>query len=103
MEVEFAAIRVAADVVKLSNQILDNIANFPKPTTLKTDRSWFGLIEQVAWSYSIGDTMTNFRGLVKPTLKTWTWTPTLQEEFRKAKEAIVRRVKNGAMTYNILN
>ena len=43
--------------------------------------------------------MTNFRDLVKPMVKTWVWTPTLYEEFRKAKEEIVRRVKNEVKTY----
>ena len=43
MEVEFTRFRVTADGVKPSNQILDNIANFTKPTTLKTARRWFGL------------------------------------------------------------
>ena len=101
MEVEFAGFRVMADGVKPSNQILDSIQNFPEPTTLKEVRCWFGLIKQVAWSYSNGDTMTNFRDLVKPTVKMWVWSPTLREEFKKAKEEIVRIVKNGVKTYDI--
>ena len=44
--------------------------------------------------------MTNFRDLVKLTVKTWSWTPTLSEEFKRAKEEIKRRVKNGVKTYN---
>ena len=101
MEVEFAGFRVTADGVKPSNKILHDIENFPEPTTLKEARRWFGLIEQVAFAHSIGDTMTNFRDLVKPTCKTWSWTPTLQEEFKGAKEEIVRRVKNGVKMYSI--
>ena len=34
-------------------------------------------------------------------VKKWVWTPTLHEEFRKAKEEIVRRVKNKVKTYDI--
>ena len=68
MEVEFAGFRVMKDGVKPSCQILDNITNFPEPMILKEARRWRGLIEQVAWSYSIGDTMTNFKDLVKPTV-----------------------------------
>ena len=60
-------------------------ADFPEP------------IEQVVWSYSIGDTMNNFRDLVKLTIKT----PSLREEFRKAKEEIINRVKDGAKSYDI--
>merc|ERR1712082_351871 len=101
MEVEFAGFRVTADGVKPSRQILEDISNFPEPTTLKEARRWFGLIEQVSYAFSIGDTMKNFRDLVKPTVKTWSWTPTLQEEFRGAKAEIVRRVENGVKMYDI--
>ena len=45
--------------------------------------------------------MTNFRDLVKPTVKTWVWTPTLRVEFQKANEDIVKRVKSGVKTYDI--
>ena len=48
MKVEFAGFRVTADGVKPSEEILKEIANFPKPTSLKEARRWFGLIEQVA-------------------------------------------------------
>ena len=38
------------------------------------------------------------RTSVKFTVKTWTWTPSFKEEFQKAKEEIVNRVKNGVKT-----
>ena len=103
LEVEFAVFRVTADGVKPSESILRDIVNFPEPTTIREARRWFGLIEQVAWSHSIGDTMTSFRDLVKPTNKTWQWTPSLRDEFKKAKEEIIVRVKDGVKTYNITN
>ena len=45
--------------------------------------------------------MENFHDLTKPKVKTWQWTPTLREEFRKAKEEIISRVKEGVKTYDI--
>jgi len=75
--------------VKPSHQILEDIVNFPKPTTHKEARHWFGTIEQVTWSYAISDTMTNFRDLQRPKAK-WKWTPELREEFKKAKDEIVK-------------
>ena len=48
LEVEFAGFRVTADEVKPSESILKDIAEFPEPTTLREERRWFGLIEQVA-------------------------------------------------------
>ena len=95
LEVELAGFRVTMNGVKPSNDILKDIANFPEPTTLKAARSWFGLIEQKVWSYTIKDTMTNFRDLVKPSVKIWQWTESLKREFKEAKEEIINRVKDG--------
>ena len=99
-EVKFAGFRVTAEGIKPSEQILKDIAE-PEPTTLKEARRWFGLIEQVAWSHSIGDAMNNFRDLVKPTNKTWEWNVTLRNEFKLVKEEIIRRVKDGVKYYDV--
>merc|ERR1712082_3524 len=101
LEVEFAGFRVMEDGIKPSESLLKDIRDFPEPLTLKEARRWFGLIEQVAWSYSIGDTMDNFRDLTKPTCKTWAWTPTLREEFANSKKEIISRVENGVKTYDL--
>ena len=45
--------------------------------------------------------MTNFRDLVRPTVKTWSWTLSLREEFQKAKKEIINRVKDGVKFYNL--
>ena len=71
MEVEFARFRITTDGVKPSDKILKDISIFLEPTSLKEARRWFGRIKQVAWSCAIGNTMTSFTDLVKPTVKTW--------------------------------
>merc|ERR1712082_353633 len=101
MEVEFAGFRVTRDGIKPSESLLKDIREFPEPLTIKDARRWFGLIEQVAWSYAIGDTMVNFHEMTKPTCKTWQWTPTLREEFNKSKMEIIRRVEDGVKTYDL--
>ena len=100
-DVEFAGFQVTESGIKPSKEILRNISEYPAPTTLTDARSWFGLIEQVAWAYSISDTMTNFRDLTKPTVKTWQWTDALQAEFEAAKLEILRRVEDGVRTFDV--
>ena len=39
--------------------------------------------------------------MTKPTVKMWVWTPTLRDEFRKSKEEIISRVKEGVTMYDI--
>ena len=83
-EVEFAGFRVTEDGVKPSRQILDNIANFPEPSTLKEARRWFGTVEQVAYAYSDSKLMANFRALQQPKVR-FVWTPELRKEFQDAR------------------
>ena len=45
--------------------------------------------------------MNNFRDLVKPTNKTWEWNASLRDEFKLAKEEIIRRVKDGVRYYDM--
>ena len=45
--------------------------------------------------------MNNFRDLIKPTNKTWQWTPMLRDDFRMAKEEIITRVKDGVKCYDV--
>ena len=59
------------------------------------------LIEQVTWSYSIGNTMRNFRNLVTPSVKMWLLTPILTEEFQKANQEIINRVKDSVEANDI--
>ena len=92
-EVEFSGFRVTADGIKPGEQILKDIAEFPEPTTLKEARRWFGLIEQVAWSHLIGDTMNNFRDLVKPLNKTWEWNALLREMSSNYKYYNMKKLK----------
>ena len=78
LEVKFVGFKVTANRVKPSDEILEDTPEFPEPVTITEAKWWFGLIEQVAWAHAIGDTMINFRDLVKRTPKTWTWNATLK-------------------------
>ena len=40
-----------------SQSMIQAILNFPVPGTITDTRSWFGLISQVAWAYSLGPVM----------------------------------------------
>ena len=100
-DVDFAGFTVTEDGIKPNKKMLDEISSFPEPTNITEARSWFGLIEQVAWSYTIKDTMSNFRDLLKPSgHRSWNWTEDLRREFQEAKKEIVRRVEEGVKTFN---
>ena len=67
--VDFARLRITPNGIEPSESILNAIKNFPTPKNITDARSWFGLVNQVAWAYSIGPVMLPFRELVKRNTK----------------------------------
>ena len=63
--VEFAGFEVTADGYRPTKKILNSIANFLVPTDLTGIRSWFGLVQQVAYAFSKTEVMARFRKLQK--------------------------------------
>ena len=48
-----------------TDSMLEAILNFQIVRTLTDVRSWFGLVNQVAWGYSLDPVMLSFCDLVK--------------------------------------
>ena len=65
-EVEFAGLTINNDGITPAKAILAAISDFPVPADLTSARSWFGLVNQVSWAYSISPIMELFRDLIKP-------------------------------------
>ena len=63
--VEFVSLKIMSSGILQSDHILTAIQDFPTPKTLTDARSWFGLVNQVAWAYAISPVMQPFRDLVK--------------------------------------
>ena len=97
-EVDFAGLRVTDDGILPSDSILKSIADFPVPRNLERARAWFGLVNQVAWAYSISPIMEPFRELIKPNNK-FHWTTELDELFEKSKIEILNKVKDGVKSF----
>ena len=64
--VQFAGFEIGPTTVKPARKFTRAIAEFPTPTSTTDVRSWFGLVNQVAYSFSRADVMTPFRDLLKP-------------------------------------
>ena len=76
-----------------------SIEEFPTPKNIGDVRSWFGLINQVAFTFSKGAVMAPFRDLLKPSVK-FEWTGELDTAFRESKVEIVRMVKDGVKMFD---
>ena len=98
-EVDFLGFKITMDSIKPNPEYLQAILEFPRPRDITGVRSWFGLIQQVAYAFSNTDMMLPFRNLLKPSTD-FLWTQELQESFEKSKEEIVKAVENGVKIYD---
>ena len=98
-EVDFLGFRITMDSIKPSSEYLKAITEFPRPKDITGVRSWFGLIQQVAYAFSSSEVMLIFRKLLKPTTE-FLWTQELQDCFEKSKEVIVEAVERGIKIYD---
>ena len=100
---EFAGLDVTLDEVKPCSKFLESIRSFPRPNSLSEARSFFGLVNQVAYSFSMSSVMEPFRYLLRP--DSWSascvWTDDLVEKFNLAKEEIVKSVTNGVKNFDV--
>ena len=97
--VEFAGLHLTKDGIQPNEKILKAIKDFPTPSDITGARSWFGLVNQVAWAYSMQDTMQPFRDLVKPKA-TFYWDQQLEDLFNQSKDVIIAKVIEGIRTFD---
>ena len=97
--VEYAGFWVGWDSIQPTPKYIKNILDFPTPKNISDVRSFFGLVNQVAYAFSKGVIMAPFRELLKPDNK-FSWTEELDESFIAAKQEIVRLVKDGVMMFD---
>ena len=99
-EVDFAGFTITSTGMRPMDQILSAIEHFPTPTNITGARSWFGLVNQVAYAFSMADEMLPFRELLKRGAQ-WYWDDNLDKLFTKSKAMIVQLVKNGVRSFEI--
>ena len=98
-EVEYAGFLVGMNSIQPTPKYLQSILDFPTPKNISDIRSWFGLVNQVAYAFAKGTMMAPFRELLKPATK-FDWTPELHEAFENSKVEIVRLVRDGVKMFD---
>ena len=98
--VQFGGLQITSLGVSHSESMLNAILNFPVPKTITDARSWFGLVNQLAWAYSLSPIMLPFRDLVKKSSR-FSWNQTLEKAFQESKEIIVKLVRQDVSTCDI--
>jgi len=97
--VEFAGFEITRDSVRPCKKYLQAILDFPTPRNITDIRSWFGLVNQVSYCFSMTDKMKPFRDLLKPSVPFY-WDSQLQTLFDESKQLIVAEVTNGVKIFD---
>ena len=99
-EVEFAGFIITPSTVKPSQKYYNAILGFPTPKNITDIRSWFGLINQVSYAFSMTKRMEPFRKFLKPNTP-FVWNDELEEIFSESKHVIIQEIEKGVQIYDM--
>ena len=92
-EVDFAGFTISRTSVLPCNRYLETIRDFPQPRNITDIRSWFGLVNQVAYAFSMAERMQPFRALLKLGER-FSWSDELDAAFLESKKVIVAEIES---------
>jgi len=97
--VEFSGFKITPENVRPSPAILCATSDFLTPKNLTDIQSWFGLVNQVTYVFSMTDKMLPFRELLKPK-NTFHWDANLQNLFKQSKTKILDEIERGVKIFD---
>ena len=101
-KLDLAEFTIDKDGYKPTAKMLSAIKDFPTPTDITgvRRRSWFGLVNQVAYAFAQSAAMTPFRDLLKKEGKRFCDT-NLDSLFEKSKTIVVQQVQVGFKSFEL--
>ena len=100
-EVEFAGFEIMADRINSTKRMTEAISSFPTPKNITDVRSWFGLVNQVSYTFSQTEIMALFWELLKTRDQKFYWDDTLDKIFEELKLKIIKEIENGVKTFEV--
>jgi len=97
--VEFAGFEITNDSVRPSPTLIRAITDFPSPQNITDVRSWFGLVNQVSYAFSMADKMLPFREMLKPK-NSFYWDSELETLFTESKLHILGEIEHGVCIFD---
>ena len=98
-EVEFAGFTVTPTEVRPASKFTAAIKEFPTPTSITDIRAWFGLVNQISYTFAMTATMLPFRDLLKPSTP-FQWSDQLTEAFTASKQHICESIRAGVEIFD---
>ena len=95
---QFLGFEITKTGIQPTRKYIEKIMNFPSPASLTDVRSWFGLVNQVSYSFAIADQMDPFRKLLSSKVP-FAWSDELEVAFKASKEEIIRQCRQGIRNF----
>ena len=99
-DVEYSGLIISNSGVRPSDDLSEAILNFPVPQNLTDIRSWFGIVNQAAYTFATTSEMAPFRELLKKNSQ-WYWDDKLTELFEQTKLRIVENIQHGVKLFQL--
>ena len=93
-DVDFAGFEITNNSVRPCQKYLRAIRDFPQPRNITDIRSWFGVVNQVSYAFSMADRMLPFRKLLKSGTP-FHWDTQLESLFQESKDIIISEIEKG--------
>ena len=100
-DVEFAGFEITLTDVRPCDKYLQTIREFPTPKNRTDIRSWFGLVNQVSYAFSMTERMEPFRRYLKP-CTTFVWDEEMDSIFTESKQVIIAEIEKGVRIFDKL-
>lgn len=97
--VEFAGFEITPTTVRPCARYLEAIQHFPTPQNITDVRSWFGLVNQVSYTFAAAERMLPFRELLKAGTR-FHWTDELDRLFNETKALIIGEIHKGVEIFD---
>ena len=86
--------KITLEGIQPTDKYVEAIRSFPTPSNICDVRSWYGLINQVAYSFVKAEHMAPFRHLLSPATP-FEWTEELDKAFEISKKKIADMIIDG--------
>ena len=97
--VEFAGFEITPTTVRPCARYLEAIQHFPTPHNITDVRSWFGLINQVPYTFASAERLQPFREVLKKDTR-FRWTDELERLFQESKALIISEIYQGVEIFD---
>ena len=98
--VEFAGFKINIEEIKPTDKYVEAIRIFPTPTNISEVRGWFGLINQVAYSFIKTEHMAPFRHILSQSTP-FQWNDDLEVTFKRSMDKITELNADGVASFEM--